>query len=455
MKYTSFVLLTAGSRLASALTQTCTGKAVDEGGNWFCGAVNEIVYEGFLQSGSYKAVTSMTDSGECLTEEKAYGGPLSPLDEGLSIHVRGPINFKQFAVFHLASDRKRDLDPSPHVYARRHGHEHFHEQRKKKRADWIVATIDNQVVSWPKDFKNFLGPQTSTADATATEPVATQPAATEPVSSKVAEVSGAPDDQPYPSSSSSSSPPKSSGSSNTGAWERTSYYNAEQQTAENVVFLGNYGGQGSGVWDTKWGNSLSYITPNASGGSDTYNILKDVFVPSLKEFAIFSAEKCDSTCGYSRVPELAYKGFSGANKIFLFEFKMPYDGNRGFLGDMPALWALNARIPRTAQYSACNCWTSGCGEADIYEVLASGDNKCKSTFHLQNGAGSSDYFERPTNEYVKVAVIFWEKTATVSIKQLPKDVSFESLSSATVSEWLDTLSASKTGITTSLFQVAP
>ena len=83
MKYTTSILL-AASGLASALTQTCTGKAVNEGGNWFCGAVNEIFYEGFTQAGSYKAVTNMGDSGQCDTEDKAYSGPLSPLDEGVS-----------------------------------------------------------------------------------------------------------------------------------------------------------------------------------------------------------------------------------------------------------------------------------------------------------------------------------------------------------------------------------
>ena len=193
-------------------------------------------------------------------------------------------------------------------------------------------------------------------------------------------------------------------------------------------------------------------------------------IPSNKELSIFTAEKCDSTCGYSRVDDVAYstflpiciqrpltrklaEGFSGANKIFLFQFKMPLDGDRGFNGDMPALWALNSRIPRTAQYNDCSCWTSGCGEADFYEVLASGDTKCKSTFHLQNGAGSSDYFDRPTDDYVKIAVIFWESIATVAIKQLDSDFSFdEGLSSATVSEWLGSVSSSSQG--TSLFQVA-
>lgn len=130
---------------------------------------------------------------------------------------------------------------------------------------------------------------------------------------------------------------------------------------------------------------------------------------------------------------------------------MPLDGNRGFNGDMSALWALNARIPRTAQYNACSCWTSGCGEADIFEVLAPGDTKCKSTFHLANGAGSSDYFERPIDKFIKVATVFDEKTASVSIKQLPDDTDFsEALDDEIVRSWISGGGESKAS---SLFQL--
>lgn len=37
-----------------------------------------------------------------------------------------------------------------------------------------------------------------------------------------------------------------------------------------------------------------------------------------------------------------------------------------FLADQPAIWMLNANIPRTIEYGLadgnCNCWESGCGE---------------------------------------------------------------------------------------------
>ncbi|RFU75318.1 tos1 [Trichoderma arundinaceum] len=218
-----------------------------------------------------------------------------------------------------------------------------------------------------------------------------------------------------------------------------------------MIFLGNYGGQGSGVWDTIWGNSLSYLNAEGTGGTSAPQILKDVYIPSNKEFAIFSGEKCDESCGYSRATDVVYKGFAGANKVFLFNFKMPLDGNRDFNGDMSALWALNGRIPRTAQYSSCSCWMTGCGEADILEVLAPGDTKCKSTFHLASGAGSSDYFERPINAYLKVAMVFDEKTASVSIKQLPDDTDFsEGLDAETEKSWIN----GGEGQDSSIFQVS-
>lgn len=90
MKHSVPVLLaTAG--WASALTQQCTGKAVDEGGNWFCGAVNHILYEGIVGKGSFKAVTNMGSNGDCQTEDKPYSGPLAPLDEDVRQNLSLPI----------------------------------------------------------------------------------------------------------------------------------------------------------------------------------------------------------------------------------------------------------------------------------------------------------------------------------------------------------------------------
>lgn len=457
MKYSAPVLL-ASAGLASAFTQQCTGSAVEEGGNWFCGAVKQILYEGFAGSGTYKAVTNMGTGGQCDSQDVAYNGPLGPLSEDLSIHIRGPFNLKEVAVYNLASDnKKREVAPSPHVHARRHGHQHFHEQRKQKRGEWITATIDGQVVSWENNY--FGGPATQAPVPDAPVPeaqAAPEPKVEAPKKKKQGGAQQSSGKSVSDSKTKSKAEPKATKSKSkvaAGDWERTAYYNSEQKVSENMVFLGNYGGEGSGVFDSTWGNSLSYLNAKGDGGCKSPEILGDVYIPSNKEFSIFSAEKCDESCGYSRAPDVAYKGFGGANKVFLFHFNMPLDGDRGFNGDMPALWALNARIPRTMQYGDCSCWTTGCGEADIYEVLASGDTKCKSTFHLKNGAGSSDYFDRPVDKFIKVATIFDERTSSVAIKELPSDFDFSNaLDDATVREWVEGFAGSEKG--SSLFQLS-
>ena len=132
---------------------------------------------------------------------------------------------------------------------------------------------------------------------------------------------------------------------------------------------------------------------------------------------------------------------------------MPLDGNTGFNGDMPALWLLNAQIPRSGQYSSCSCWATGCGEADIFEVLSPGSTKCKSTFHLNDGAGSSDYFDRPVDGYVQVAAVMDGRAGKVSIKVLPSGTDFAAaLSDDTVRGWADELPAGE-GLS-SLFQIS-
>ena len=127
----------------------------------------------------------------------------------------------------------------------------------------------------------------------------------------------------------------------------------------------------------------------------------------------------------TRVFLIAIDGFDGDQKIFLLEFAMPYDGQTGFNGDMPSVWALNAQIPRTAQYGPadCSCWTSGCGEADFFEVLTSGSSMAKSTVHAGVSGGDSDYFDRPTTP-VKAAIVMMDSTMTIKI--LPDSFNFGS-----------------------------
>jgi len=143
-----------------------------------------------------------------------------------------------------------------------------------------------------------------------------------------------------------------------------------------------------------------------------------VQLPSSSEVILFSNASCasDGLCGYSRPGSVAYHGFGGASKVFLLEFAMPHDGAAG-AADMPAVWLLNALIPRTQQYGACSCWanTAGCGELDLFEVLTPGDARCVTSLHGSQAGGDADYFARPTAGTLKAAVVMSGEQAHVKI----------------------------------------
>lgn len=131
---------------------------------------------------------------------------------------------------------------------------------------------------------------------------------------------------------------------------------------------------------------------------------------------------------------------------------MPFDGATGTNGDMPAIWMLNAQIPRTLQYGAadCSCWTSGCGELDLFEVLDAGNTRCKSTYHGNISGGDSDYFERPTSGTIQAAITMNGDTAT--IKVISSSFSFSSTLSASTVSNLASYSSDNTG-EVSLFDI--
>lgn len=120
---------------------------------------------------------------------------------------------------------------------------------------------------------------------------------------------------------------------------------------------------------------------------------------------------------------------------------MPFTGNRGFNGDMPAIWLLNAQIPHTVQYGTnpnCSCWTTGCGELDLFEVLDPGNFRCKSSLHMAPAGGCSEYFVRPSQGPIKAAVVFSESRGVVSIRILEEgEGAFgEALEERVVEGWL-------------------
>lgn len=168
------------------------------------------------------------------------------------------------------------------------------------------------------------------------------------------------------------------------------------------------------------------------------------------EIAIFSDTECDDSCGFTRPKAPAYKGFNGAEKLFLIEFNMPDDnaspGGTEFNRNLPSIWALNAQIPRVGQYLSqedCSCWSSGCGEFDIFEVLDGGDFRMMSTLHRgSNGAGCSDFFTRPKETSMKAAILM--KDNSIIIQVLPD--SFDFSTAMTAEQIADLLSDDKPGM---------
>lgn len=249
-----------------------------------------------------------------------------------------------------------------------------------------------------------------------------------------------------PNADSQSSEASAPGYSNSRGWGRQAYYNAQDASAHGLVFLNHYGGNGSGVFDYTFGNSLSYATSDGTSGSASPQTLSDTILPSSAEVVLMTDQECQSgDCGYTRTGTVAYHGFEGAHKAFFFEFEMPNDGSTTADPydpvNMPALWMLNAQIPRTLQYGNpnCSCWETGCGEFDIFEILTAGYNKAKSTLHGNVAGGSSDWFQRPEDGPIKIGVVLYNDN--MHVKLLNNATEFPStMNSGIISEIVDTTS---------------
>lgn len=244
-------------------------------------------------------------------------------------------------------------------------------------------------------------------------------------------------------------------SGNSSSWSRDAYYDAESQTSDNLTFLTK-----AGTYSPCLGNALSYASSNGTGYASSSTILaSDNYLSSDEEFAIFSNTACPKSgyskgCGVYRDGIPAYYGFGGTTKMFLFEFDMPTEEKANSSTfeyyDMPAIWLLNDHIPRTSQYPTntnCSCWSSGCGEYDIFEVMNGTErNHLYSTFHtfqgiedLGTGIQSDGYIPRDTNSAMMGGVIFDSNGNTISF--VSNSTSFdESLTYNDVTNWLNSIS---------------
>ncbi|KAH8880072.1 hypothetical protein GQ53DRAFT_788904 [Thozetella sp. PMI_491] len=417
---------------AKSSVETCAGSSFNENGNWFCKAVGQITYSHFAGSaGHYDQVVGMdTSTGQCSFGQKDYSGPLAPFNEPMSLHFRGPIRLKQLAVYMPKGSTKREeaqveADVAPRVSEMPVADPELLRNKKRDHPTiWVTATINGQVVSWINDY---WGPEVTPSPAPAKPSPSVQKAPAQATSAPCPEPTAASGNGGGAGGTTGTTGTTgTAGTAGTGDHVRVAYYNAPSQQSSGLMFLGNYGGtQGSGRWTSAFGNTLSYINAQGTDGAASSTTLADTTVPSGHEFSVFMDQPCDDSCGFIQPGSVAYKGFGGADKAFLFEFSMPHEsGATGAQADMPALWMLNARIPYTGQYSPCSCWKSGCGEFDIFEVLAPGDNKCKSTLHSVYNGGDSNYFSRPVDGTIKLAVVFDSASATVSAKVLDSATQF-------------------------------
>ena len=354
---------------------------------------------------------------------------------------------------------KRHID-LPHGHRRAHGKHRKHVHKSKRAVgDTVTATIDGSVVSWINQYdgsapcsvpvtatidgsvvswtNDYCGPSTagsvpSTASTTlsAPRPVTVTRTVTV-VEVDFVDFFSSPYEQQGPTSflSSASSAPTPALSllpgqvTGSGAWVRTAYYNADDKNASGIMFLNNMGGTNqSGTWNSHWGNSLSYANEDSSSGSGE----PQVFAGTLEgnnELSIFSDTECtEDICGYWRPGSVAYNGFAGSEKGFFFEFGMPDDGNTQQGYNMPAIWFLNGKVPRTQQYGNCSCWPP-CGEFDAFEVLTPTFDQMKATLLGLINGGISDYFERPVTGTLKGVVLF--SNNNIVVQTLPDDFDFD------------------------------
>ncbi|KAK5172018.1 target of Sbf [Saxophila tyrrhenica] len=430
-------ILAAALLLAVATAQD--NACEDDGGNFYCQLVNAITYTSVGGSGTYQKITDMdSTSGSCASSPYDYAGSIAPLDEEVSWHVRGPTILKQFAAYTPDAPTVKKSKRNQHV--RRHAqgsgsnHKHHGDRIQERQVGaTVTATIEGIVQTWINEYDGLPTETTSTAEA------------------------DYPSGTGFPANMFNSTDPSNITVTGNG-WGRNAFYNADNQTSEGLVFLNHFGGSGSGVFDYSFGNSLSYAGADGNCGASGPETLARTTLPSSAEVVLMSDQQCeDDSCGYVRPGTVAHHGWDGTRKAFFFEFQMPDSGettnNIYDPVNMPAIWMLNAQIPRTLQYGNedCSCWGSGCGEFDMFEVLSPGSTKAKSTLHGNKAGGDSNYFDRPLDKTIKVGMVMYDDN--IHIKVLDDDMEFPSMmDEETINEILQ--STIEASMMVSLFSLA-
>ncbi|CAM9623568.1 unnamed protein product, partial [Scytosiphon promiscuus] len=160
-----------------------------------------------------------------------------------------------------------------------------------------------------------------------------------------------------------------------GNLDRTTSW-ARGQHGDNIAFMNNRGGVGgcSGEWSICGGNSQSF-----SDATGTFCAAESTSfngnLPDDNEINIMTGWACasEAQCGFYRdVGMRGWAGGSDGTKVMMMELDMPHCDKATCTWDRPAVWALNAKVLRTAQYG-CNCrgmgGNGGCGEFDVLEAI--------------------------------------------------------------------------------------
>jgi hypothetical protein len=256
------------------------------------------------------------------------------------------------------------------------------------------------------------------------------------------------------------------GDDSSGNWNRVSYYEASSGTSDNVTFLTKAGRNSSCL-----GVGLTYADSDGVSKADDATVLaENTLIGSNDEYVIFSNVSCgksgyNNDCGVYRDDIPAYHGFYGTTKMFLFEFKMPNETSTDTSMsnfNMPAIWLLNAHIPRTSQYSNnvnCSCWRSGCGEFDIFEVMNTTEylhlygtlHDYQGTDQIETGLPAPGYINRDLDATMMGGVAF-DSNGDVVV-WMSNSTSFDdTVDASSVNSWVN-----RAGIaaTTTLSSVAP
>lgn len=257
----------------------------------------------------------------------------------------------------------------------------------------------------------------------------------------------------------------SKSNTSTSSWSRDAFYDGGSQTSNNVTFL-----TAAGTNSTCLGKALTYAGSDGISAADNSTILaNNTLIASDDEFIIFSTAECEKSgfnkdCGVYRDGIPAYKGFSGTTKMFLFEFEAPEETSANEDSfeyyNLPAIWLLNAHIPRTSQYPTnenCSCWATGCGEFDIFEVMnTTQSNHFFTTLHdyqgsddIGTGIAAPGYTLRTPNAVMKGGVVFGTDGNVIVF--LSNDTSIdESISFSNLNSWISTATSDDGVVTDTL-----